>query len=199
MPKDSVHKVLTILGMNCASCVLTIEKELEKLRGVKEARVNYLLGRVVVDYDPMEVGLPAIEKRIEDLGYRLAYKRYGGILDRIKKLFKERDDALLGEMEDHDFQDLVIRSDKPVVLLLTHPNCPTCEALKPRVKEVAEKLREKAYFYQMDTEKTTKWKEYNVQGTPTILYFKGGMEVGGQGPFPESFEIEEKVREIVET
>ncbi len=88
MSEDYVHKALPVLGMDCASCVSKIEKELGKLRGVKGARVNYLLGRVVVDYDPREVGLPAIEERIEDLGYRLAYKKYEGILEKIKKVFK---------------------------------------------------------------------------------------------------------------
>ena len=48
----------------------------------------------------------------------------------------------------------------------------------------------------MGVEGTKKWEEYYVMGTLMILYSQEDREVGSQGPFPESVEIEEKVREM---
>ncbi len=76
--------------MDCPTCVLTIEKELNKLEGVKEARVNFLMEKVIVTYDPEKIGVPKLEKRLEDLGYRLAYKKYESILDKVSKFFRKK-------------------------------------------------------------------------------------------------------------
>ena len=81
------RKVLPILGMNCQACALIIEKRLRKLEGVKEAKVNYMTQNIAVTYDPSRIGIPEIEKAIEELGYRLAYKKYEGILERVSKIF----------------------------------------------------------------------------------------------------------------
>jgi len=39
--------------------------------------------KVVVTYDPSKIDIPAIEKKIENLGYRISYKRYPSIAQRI--------------------------------------------------------------------------------------------------------------------
>jgi len=74
--------------MDCPSCILNIEKELKKLKGVKEAQGNYIMEKIVVTYDPSKIDVPAIEKKIEDLGYRISYKRYPGITQRIRGWMK---------------------------------------------------------------------------------------------------------------
>ena len=84
------RKVLPILGMDCPACALTIEKRLRKLEGVKEAKVNYMTQNVVVTYDPSKIGIPEIEKTIEDLGYRIAYKKYESILERVSNIFSRK-------------------------------------------------------------------------------------------------------------
>ena len=81
-------KTIPITGMDCPSCIVNIEKELKKLNGVKEAQGNYVMEKVVVTYDPNEIDVPAIEKKIEDLGYRISYKRYPGMKERIRSLIK---------------------------------------------------------------------------------------------------------------
>jgi len=84
------HKVLQILGMDCPTCALTIEKRLKKLEGIKEAKVNYMTQNLVITYDPNKIEIPAIEKAIEELGYKIAYKRYEGILERVSKIFSHQ-------------------------------------------------------------------------------------------------------------
>ena len=84
------RKVLPILGMDCPACALTIEKKLRKLEGIKEANVNYMTQNVAVTYDPSKIGIPEIEKAIEELGYRIAYKKYESILGKVSKIFSRK-------------------------------------------------------------------------------------------------------------
>jgi len=77
------RKTIPITGMDCPSCIVNIEKELKKLKGVKEAQGSYVMEKVVVTYDPSKIDIPAIEKKIENLGYRISYKRYPSIAQRI--------------------------------------------------------------------------------------------------------------------
>lgn len=87
---DYSRKVLPILGMDCPACALTIESRLRKLEGVKEAKVNYMAQSVAVTHDPNKIGIPKIEKTIEDLGYRMAYKKYGSISEKLAKIFSRK-------------------------------------------------------------------------------------------------------------
>lgn len=87
---DYSRKVLPILGMDCPACALAIERRLRKLEGIKEAKVSYMTQNVVVTYDPSKIGIPEIEKAIEELGYRIAYKKYEGLLERVSKFFRPK-------------------------------------------------------------------------------------------------------------
>jgi Cu+-exporting ATPase len=58
-----------VRGMTCASCVARVEKAVEKLPGVVEARVNLATDRATVDYLPDIVEPAAIRAAIVDAGY----------------------------------------------------------------------------------------------------------------------------------
>jgi Cu+-exporting ATPase len=60
---------IPISGMHCASCALNIERRLRKLKGVKEANVNYATNRGTVEYEESKVRLDDIKGTIEGLGY----------------------------------------------------------------------------------------------------------------------------------
>jgi len=83
MTEAQDRKTIPIAGMDCPSCIANIEKELKKLEGVKEAQGSYMMEKVVVTYDSSKIDIPAIERKIEDLGYRISYKRYPSIAQRI--------------------------------------------------------------------------------------------------------------------
>jgi len=65
------HERLSIGGMDCADCARTIEHALAKLNGVAHAVVNFAAGTLLVEYEPEIVALPAIQERIESLGYKV--------------------------------------------------------------------------------------------------------------------------------
>ena len=60
---------LAIDGIRCASCVWLNERILSRTPGVLSARVNYATHRARVRFDPGRVGLEAVLRRIESIGY----------------------------------------------------------------------------------------------------------------------------------
>ncbi|MCL6570815.1 MAG: heavy metal translocating P-type ATPase, partial [Bacillus sp. (in: Bacteria)] len=60
---------LQIAGMTCAACATRIEKGLNKLVGVETATVNLALEKSAIKYDPTQIKVEDIEKKIKALGY----------------------------------------------------------------------------------------------------------------------------------
>ncbi len=60
---------MPVLGMTCANCATTIERNAQKIDGVAEAVVNYGNETVSVAYDSTSTGLEQIIKRIQKAGY----------------------------------------------------------------------------------------------------------------------------------
>ncbi|GGB55667.1 heavy metal translocating P-type ATPase [Fictibacillus barbaricus] len=63
-----------LTGMTCAACATRIEKGLNKLPGVIKANVNLALETGSVQYNPSEVSIGEMIKKVDDLGYGAALK-----------------------------------------------------------------------------------------------------------------------------
>ena len=63
---------LPIIGMTCANCATTIERNLKKLDGVTEANVNFATETATVTFDPAVLGEGALISKIKDVGYDVA-------------------------------------------------------------------------------------------------------------------------------
>jgi Cu2+-exporting ATPase len=61
---------LAIDGLRCASCVWVTEMVLARTPGVDSAMVSYASGRATLRWNPAQVDLPALARRIAALGYR---------------------------------------------------------------------------------------------------------------------------------
>ncbi len=61
-----------ISGMSCASCARSIEKELNNMKGITKARINFPLERLTVEYEPSVVGQLKIKKAVQKLGFELS-------------------------------------------------------------------------------------------------------------------------------
>lgn len=70
--KTTKQIVLPVTGMTCANCAATIERNLKKLNGVDRAVVNLVTERATVEYDPTELGLATLVKRVENVGFGIA-------------------------------------------------------------------------------------------------------------------------------
>lgn len=62
---------LPVIGMTCANCATTIERNAKKVSGVSEAVVNFGTEKVTVSYDPAVATPQAIIERIERAGYKV--------------------------------------------------------------------------------------------------------------------------------
>lgn len=62
---------LTISGMDCADCALTIRRALEKVPGVEHAGVSFGTERASVLYDPARASPGRIVQVVTDLGYEV--------------------------------------------------------------------------------------------------------------------------------
>ncbi len=62
---------LPVVGMDCPSCAVTIEKTVKSVEGVKEATVNVANEKAHVVYDRSKADLAAISKAIKQAGYKV--------------------------------------------------------------------------------------------------------------------------------
>ena len=67
--KDEIS--LTIGGMHCATCALTVQDSLQEVPGVLSAKVNFALGKALVDYDASMATQTDLKKAVEEAGYKV--------------------------------------------------------------------------------------------------------------------------------
>ncbi|MEA4924629.1 MAG: sulfite exporter TauE/SafE family protein [Syntrophomonadaceae bacterium] len=81
---------LTIAGMSCTSCEMRIEKALDPLDGVIEAKAAYNTSTVKVAFDENRIKPAKIIKSIENLGYQVNYQSgRRGTLINLNEKFKD--------------------------------------------------------------------------------------------------------------
>lgn len=66
-----IKKIFQVEGMSCAVCALNVETALNACSGVKEAKVNFANGTVMVEYDAGIVNPEALRRAVEAAGYEL--------------------------------------------------------------------------------------------------------------------------------
>jgi len=187
-------KEIPITRMDCPTCVVTLEKAVKGVSGVKEARGNYLKKTLKVTYDPAVVGLDEIEKAVEDVGYQIAYKRYPSPLSKLRGLFSRGESKAISAITDADFPGRVLHASRPVAVLFSSETCPSCQMLKPRLRELAEKKAGSVDFYEMDIANTGSWKEYGVMGLPTVIVFRSGKPAERFGAVLSVEELEAQLK-----
>ena len=168
-----VTKEIAITRMDCPSCVVTLEKSVLNVTGVKKVQGNYLKKTLKVTMDDV-TSLIAVEKAIEDVGYQVAYKKYPSPLSKLRGLFSRGDSKAITSITDSDFPEKVLKAEKPVAVLFSSEGCPSCHVLKPQIKTLAEKKAGNVDFFEMDVSHTETWKDYQVMGIPTVVVFRGG-------------------------
>lgn len=71
MPEE-LQVTLPITGMTCANCVATVERNIKKVDGVKQAVVNLSSERAMVEFNPTQATLDDLIGRVERAGYGVA-------------------------------------------------------------------------------------------------------------------------------
>lgn len=92
------------------------------------------------------------------------------------------------EVTDANFDQVVLQSDKPVMIDLWAEWCGPCRVIAPFVREIAEEYQGKIVVGKMDVDENTQIPaKYGVRNIPTILFFKSGQLVDKQvGAVPKN-------------
>ncbi len=90
---------------------------------------------------------------------------------------------------DADFEQAVLKSDKPVMVDFWAPWCGPCRAVAPTLEELATQYEGKLVIAKVNTDENPRYmSEYGVMAIPTMIIFKNGEEVDRiQGAGPKSF------------
>ncbi len=76
---------------------------------------------------------------------------------------------------DSTFDEKVMQSGKPVVVMFAIEDCPCCKALRSIMDQVADQFKDKINVFQIDALKNEeKTDEYDIRAVPQLLFFRDG-------------------------
>ncbi|XP_059633344.1 thioredoxin X, chloroplastic-like [Cornus florida] len=82
------------------------------------------------------------------------------------------------EINESQFSDTVLRSDRPVLVEFVANWCGPCRLISPAVEWLAQEYKEKLIVVKIDHDSNPQLIEkYKVYGLPTLILFKNGQEV----------------------
>ncbi|MBS1261838.1 MAG: Thioredoxin 1 [Calditrichaeota bacterium] len=80
-------------------------------------------------------------------------------------------------VSDATFDDVVLKSDKPVLVDFWAPWCAPCRIVSPIVEEIAQEFEGKLSVAKVNTdENPARANSLGIRGIPTLILFKNGEE-----------------------
>lgn len=92
------------------------------------------------------------------------------------------------EVNDSNFEEVVIKSDKPVIVDFWAEWCGPCRMIGPIVEELSEDYKDQVVCTKLDVDSNPGVaSKYGIRNIPTVLFFKDGEIVDKQvGAVPKS-------------
>lgn len=92
------------------------------------------------------------------------------------------------ELTDQNFDEVVLHSDKPVIVDFWAEWCGPCHIVGPIVEEIGNEYAEQALVGKLDVDSNPNvTRKYGIRNIPTVLFFKNGVVADKQvGAVPKS-------------
>ena len=92
----------------------------------------------------------------------------------------------------------LMQQEKPVLIDVFADWCGPCKALAPTIKQVKQKVGDRAFVIKVDIDKNQQFAaKHSIQGVPTLMLFKNGkLQWRQSGVLPEH-QIMEKLNECM--
>jgi len=101
-------------------------------------------------------------------------------------------------VNDSNFEEVVIKGEKPSVVDFWAPWCGPCRMLAPIVDELSEKFEGKVNILKCNVDESADAPaEYGVRNIPTLLFFKNGEMVDRLVGLVSQSEIEDKINSLI--
>ena len=100
-------------------------------------------------------------------------------------------------VDEQNFDEKVVKSDKPVVIDFYADWCGPCKRMAPVLDEISEDVQE-ANFVKVNTDVNPNLSsQFNISGIPCLIVTKGGKEVDRLVGFAPKEELKEKIYSII--
>jgi thioredoxin 1 len=79
------------------------------------------------------------------------------------------------EVNDTNFEEVVVKSDKPVIVDFWAEWCGPCRMIAPFIEEMSKEYSDKALVARCDVDNNPQVAaKYSIRNIPTVLFFKDG-------------------------
>jgi thioredoxin 1 len=85
------------------------------------------------------------------------------------------------EVNDNNFEEVVLNSDKPVIVDFWAEWCGPCRIIAPAIEEISGEFKDKAVVAKCDVDSSPSvTARFGIRNIQTVLYFKDGKVVDKQ-------------------